>query len=136
MFRPNRAIAMAGGLVCLLGLGFYESTRAQQATVISVDQPTVLFSNVAAGGTSTQTININSSVSTTVLVDTSNAPSWLKVSPTTPLNVASGTPTPLTINVNTAGPPVLTPGTYQGAIKLSPQSGQGSATTVIVTLQV
>src|SRR5438445_9509758 len=106
MFRPNRAIAMAGGLVCLLGLGFYEASRAQLATVISVDQPTVTFSNVAAGGTSTQSININSTVSTTVLVDTSNAPSWLKVSPTTPLNIVAGTPTPLMITVNTAGPPV------------------------------
>jgi hypothetical protein len=65
--HPNRhKIALAGAVLCVLVLGFYQATRAQQSSgqgTFTVDTQQVLFANVPAGGAMTQTIHISAPTS-------------------------------------------------------------------------
>lgn len=98
MNHPNPyRIAVSSGLLCLMVLGVFEATRAQQPStrIITVDKPQVIFSSVPQGNAANQTIHVTSSASQQLSVDTANTASWLTVTPV--------------LTANTAGPPAARP---------------------------
>src|SRR4051794_6251866 len=93
------AFAGVGILAALLGLRFSGIAQSQQNSIITLDKQQLNFMNVPSGGTSTQTVNVTSTTSTAIVIDTTNSPPWLKVTPSATANVAAGQPTPLTVQV-------------------------------------
>src|SRR5579859_4163797 len=100
-FKRPYSIAAAAIVLGLLILHFSGIAQSPTNAVVNVDRAQVTFLNIPAGGTSSQTINITSTSSTAVAVNATGAPSWLQVSPNGSVNVAAGTPTPLTVQVVT-----------------------------------
>src|SRR5579863_9083425 len=130
-FPNRRRIALFGGGLCVLVLGFYQATHAQSSSgqgTFSVDMQQVLFSNVPAGGVANQTIHVTATASTMVSINTSNSASWLQISPTGVLNVTAGSPTPVVVTANTAGPPALIPGTYETSFTINTLNNTASPT--------
>jgi uncharacterized protein (TIGR03437 family) len=105
---------------------------AAQAPMISVSSSTVSITE-PSGGASNQEINVNTTVSTSVFINTTNSPSWLHVSPSAGVNVFAGTATVLTITANATG---LTPGPYTGTFTIGVQGSSNTPITVTVNLTV
>src|SRR5947209_20418577 len=99
MNRLNRhTIALTACVCCVLLLGFYEASRAQQTgvTTLTLDRQQLIFSNVpGGGGTASQVINVTASGATSLSVNSANSAPWLSVSPSTSVTTVAGSPTPL-----------------------------------------
>jgi trimeric autotransporter adhesin len=124
------SVRFAVPVVCLLALAGAGTAHAQTLTV---DTPTVNIA-VPSGGFATAQVNLSTTSSTTVVVNTSNSPSWLSVNPTGPLNAFQNTPTPFTLIVNAAG---LANGfTQTGTFMIGIQSSSLPPVTVTVNMTV
>src|SRR5437899_1328135 len=131
MNRLNRhTIALVASVCCVLLLGFYEATRAQQTgvTSITLDKQQLIFSNVPAGGTASQMVSVTSSAATSLTINTANSAPWLSVAPNGALTAVAGSPTPILVTVTTTAS--MAPGTYETSFTVSPQNSQTNPTTV------
>ncbi len=117
-------------VVFMLGL---TAAAAVQAQTLTVDNPIVNIT-APAGGFATAKINLSTTASTTVVVNTTNSPSWLSVNPTGPLNAFQGTPTAFTIIALGSAGGV---GTMQtGTFTIGVQSSNITPVTVTVNLTI
>src|SRR5689334_22605790 len=132
--RNRYAAAFAAICLGLLIIHFAGVAQSQQNAVIVLDKQQVTFSGVPASSTQTQTVNVTASSATTIVIDMTNAPSWLQVTPSGNLNVAAGSPTPLTVRAVSAGPPALGPGTYAGSFTVAVQGSSSTPMRVFVNL--
>src|SRR5579885_663624 len=114
MNRLNRhTIALVASVCCVLLLGFYEATHAQGTgvTSITLDKQQLIFSNVPAGGTASQVVNVTSSAAGILTINTANSAPWISVAPTGSVTAVAGSPTPVMVTVNTSAS--MAPGTYE-----------------------
>jgi uncharacterized protein (TIGR03437 family) len=129
MTRQNSA-GFTRSVLCALALVVPGVASAQ---TLSVDNSTLNFT-VLSGGFLTKQVNVSSTASTTVFINTSNSPSWLQVSPSGPMNVLQGTPLALNVIANAAG---MAPGASQtGTFTIGVESSNIAPLTVTVNLLV
>ena len=120
------------GTLALIISGIVVSGVASAQT-LSVDNSTLNFT-VLSGGFLTRQVNVSSTTSTTVFINTSNSPSWLQVFPSGPMNVLQGAPLPLNVIANAAG---MAPGATQtGTFTIGIESSIITPITVTVNLLV
>ncbi len=129
MTRQN-SVAFTRSILCTLALAISSVAGAQ---TLSVDNSTLNFT-VLSGGFLTKQVNVSSTSSTTVFINTSNSPSWLQVNPSGPMNVLQGTPLTLNVIANAAG---MSPGANQtGTFTVGIESSNQTPITVTVNLLV
>src|SRR5580700_1867846 len=129
MTRQN-SIGFTRSILCALALIVSGVASAQ---TLSVDNSTLTLT-VLSGGFLTKQVNLSSTTSTTVFINTSNSPSWLQVSPSGPMNVLQGTPLALNVIANAAG---MAPGATQtGTFTIGVESSNIAPITVTVNLLV
>ena len=132
-------IVLFASVAFVLLFGFWASTWGQTSTgagTITVSQQQLIFSNVASGGAQNQTIQITSSGSGVVTLNTANTAPWLNLNPAGPYNLTAGSPTSVIVTANAAGSPALGPGTYETSFQIVPQGSGASPTTVLATMTV
>jgi uncharacterized protein (TIGR03437 family) len=129
MTRQN-SVGFTLSILCTLAAAVSGAASAQ---TLSVDNSTLNFT-VLSGGFLTRQVNVSSTSSTTVFINTSNSPSWLQVNPSGPMNVLQGTPLTLNVLTNAAG---MAPGASQtGTFTIGVESSNITPITVTVNLLV
>jgi trimeric autotransporter adhesin len=129
MTRQN-SVGFTRSILCALALVVSGVASAQ---TLSVDNSTLNFT-VLSGGFLTKQVNLSSTSSTTVFINTSNSPSWLQVNPSGPMNVLQGTPLALNVIANAGG---MAPGASQtGTFTIGIESSNITPITVTVNLLV
>lgn len=134
--RNQRTTVLLGSLLSLFVLGFSDTAAAQTVTVTGATlgaNNTLTFANVPSGGASTQQVQINTDISTTVFINTGGSPSWLRVSPSGFNSVFAGTPLNVNVTANATG---LNNGTYQGTFTVGINGSQTPPVTVTANLTV
>jgi hypothetical protein len=117
----------------VLALFFVSLAGVASAQTLSVDNSTLNIT-APAGGFAIGKVNLSTTASTTVVVNTTNSPGWLSVNPTGPLNALQGTPTTFTVIANASG---LANGSMQsGTFTIGIQSSNATPLTITVNLTV
>src|SRR5215469_12708341 len=129
MKHVRHAVASAGLLSCFL-LIHSNIAPAQSSSGLTLSNNQITFFNLPNGGTASQSITLNSTSSSGVVVNGSGAPSWLSVTPNGSMNILAGSPTTLLV---TAKPTNLTPGTYDASFTVGVQGSTATPQTVVVT---